>query len=164
MRAPTHQTGPSRDGFGRAWAATDEIWLLGRQMVTSSIGLGAAAEAFCAGKQAEGLWPRSIEWYRMICDRLISRFGAERPVDALTPPELRAWLVELRTHLGSRVRPRVDHNRDGGRLQGRYQRAVINALVADGEEVPSHHATESTGVVQACTVGSVCRRNGSHDP
>ncbi|HVM25473.1 MAG TPA: tyrosine-type recombinase/integrase [Candidatus Limnocylindrales bacterium] len=35
----------------------------------------------------------------MIGERLAGRFGAERPVDALTLPELRAWLVELRATL-----------------------------------------------------------------
>lgn len=63
------------------------------------MGLGAALDAFCAGKAAEGLSPRSIVWYRMIGERLVGRFGAARPVDTLTPPELRAWLVELRATL-----------------------------------------------------------------
>jgi integrase len=58
--------------------------------------LAAALDAFCAGKAAEGLSPRTIVWYRMIGERLVARFGPDRPVDALTPPELRAWLVELR--------------------------------------------------------------------
>lgn len=35
----------------------------------------------------------------MIGKRLARRFGPERPVDALTPPELRRWLVELRASL-----------------------------------------------------------------
>ena len=63
------------------------------------IGLAAALEAFCAGKAAEGLSPRSIVWYRMIGERLVGRLGAERAVDSLTPTELRTWLVELRATL-----------------------------------------------------------------
>ncbi len=78
----------------RAWPATDP-----NQVLPSALGLASALEAFCAGKAAEGLSPRSITWYRMIGERLTSRFGAERPVDSLTPPELRAWLVELRATL-----------------------------------------------------------------
>jgi len=69
------------------------------QSLSTSIGLAAALDAFCAGKQAEGLSPRSIVWYRMIGERLAARFGDERPVDSLTPGELRAWLVELRATL-----------------------------------------------------------------
>jgi hypothetical protein len=59
-------------------------------MLTSDLGLGQAAELFCAAKTAEGLSPRSISWYRMILDRLLERFGAERPIDELSSPELRA--------------------------------------------------------------------------
>ncbi len=68
-------------------------------MVPPSLGLGHAADLFCAAKTAEGLSPRSILWYRMILDRLVGRFGPKRPVDDLTSPELRAWLVELRATL-----------------------------------------------------------------
>ena len=87
-------TDPAPAWDGRAWGATDRI-----SSLPSAIGLGAALDAFCAGKAAEGLSPRSITWYRMIGERLAGRFGADRPVDALTPPELRAWLVELRATL-----------------------------------------------------------------
>jgi site-specific recombinase XerD len=69
--------------------------MVGGQTVT----LGCAADLFCAAKQAEGLSPRSIAWYRMILDRLIGRFGGERPVDELPPAELRAWLVDRRATL-----------------------------------------------------------------
>jgi integrase/recombinase XerD len=68
-------------------------------MLTSELCLRHAAELFCAAKTAEGLSPRSITWYRMILDRSIERFGPERPVEELTSPEMRAWLVELRRHL-----------------------------------------------------------------
>lgn len=78
-----------------AWGATDPT----QTLPTSAIGLGSALDAFCAGKAAEGLSPRTITWYRMIGERLIGRFGATRPVDTLTPTELRAWLVELRATL-----------------------------------------------------------------
>lgn len=69
-------------------------------MVPPSPGLGQAADLFCAAlNAAEGLSPRTILWYRMILDRLLARFGASRPVDDLTLPELRAWLVDLRATL-----------------------------------------------------------------
>jgi site-specific recombinase XerD len=61
--------------------------------------LGRAADLFCAAKDAEGLSPRTIAWYAMILERLTARFGAERSVDDVSPPELRAWLVELRVTL-----------------------------------------------------------------
>ncbi|MDQ2965126.1 MAG: hypothetical protein M3R57_04705 [Chloroflexota bacterium] len=35
----------------------------------------------------------------MILERAVRSFGADRPVDRLTGPVLRAWLVELRTTL-----------------------------------------------------------------
>ncbi|HEV8697983.1 MAG TPA: tyrosine-type recombinase/integrase, partial [Candidatus Limnocylindrales bacterium] len=63
------------------------------------LSLGRAAELFCAAKDAEGLSPRTIAWYAMILERLTRRFGAARAVDELSPPELRAWLVGLRTTL-----------------------------------------------------------------
>jgi integrase/recombinase XerD len=87
-------TDPAPEWGGRAWGATDRISTL-----TDPIGLAAALDTFCAGKAAEGLSPRTITWYRMIGERLVRRFGAERPVDALNPAELRAWLVELRATL-----------------------------------------------------------------
>lgn len=52
-------------GSGRGWRGADP-----GQSLRSSIGLGAALDAFCAGKAAEGLSPRSIVWYRMIGERL----------------------------------------------------------------------------------------------
>ncbi len=62
---PHPATDPASEGDGRAWGATDPV-----RSLTRTIGLGAALEAFCAGKAAEGLSPRSIVWYRMIGDRL----------------------------------------------------------------------------------------------
>lgn len=61
--------------------------------------LGQATNLFLAAKAAEGLSPRTLEWYRMITTRLVRALGAERAVDGLNPAELRAWLVELRTTL-----------------------------------------------------------------
>jgi site-specific recombinase XerD len=63
------------------------------------IGLGAAADLFCAAKAAEGASPRTLEWYRMILIRAVRRFGEARPVDAVPAAELRAWLLELRASL-----------------------------------------------------------------
>lgn len=91
-------------------------------MLTSDLRLGQAAELFCAAKTAEGLSPRSISWYGMILDRLLTRFGAERPIDELSLPELRAWLVELRSHLAPIS--------VAGYVRG--LRAVGNWLTADG--------------------------------
>lgn len=87
-------TDPAPGWDGRAWGATDRI-----SPLSHAIGLAAALEAFCAGKAAEGLSPRSIVWYRTIGERLVARFGPERPVDGLSPTELPAWLVELRASL-----------------------------------------------------------------
>lgn len=64
-------TDPAPGWGGRAWEATDRISTL-----TDAMGLGAALEALCAGKSADGLSRRSITWYRMIGERLIGRFGA----------------------------------------------------------------------------------------
>jgi len=98
----TGQASDSRTlGLGRAWGASEENQtLIQNQMLTSGLGaLGQAAKLFCGAKTAEGLSPRSITWYRMILDRLIGRLGADRPVDGITLPELRAWLVGLRSSL-----------------------------------------------------------------
>ncbi len=91
---PNPATDPAPEWDARAWGANDRISTL-----STAIGLAAALDAFCAAKAAEGLSPRTIVWYRMIGERLARRFGPERPVDALTPPELRTWLVELRASL-----------------------------------------------------------------
>ena len=63
------------------------------------IGMGAAADLFCAAKAAEGASPRTVEWYQMILVRAVRRFGEARPVDAIPAAELRAWLLELRASL-----------------------------------------------------------------
>src|SRR6267142_6586342 len=61
--------------------------------------LGRAVELFLAAKAAEGAAARTLEWYRMILRRLARSLGEARPIDGLTPPELRAWLLELRSTL-----------------------------------------------------------------
>ena len=117
---PDPATDPAPEWDGRAWGATDRVSTL-----SHAIGLGAALDAFCVGKAAEGLSSRSIVWYRMIGERLVGRFGAERPVDALTLPELRAWLVELRATLSP--------TSVAGYLRG--LRAFGNCLANDGMAV-----------------------------
>jgi site-specific recombinase XerD len=66
-----------------------------------AVSLGAAVELFIAAKAAEGASPRTLEWYRMIAGRGVRRFGAERPVDRIGAPELRAWLLDLRGTLSA---------------------------------------------------------------
>ena len=61
--------------------------------------LRRAVDLFLGAKAAEGASPKTITWYRMILERAVRAFGADRPVDRLTGPDLRAWLVELRTTL-----------------------------------------------------------------
>ncbi len=92
--------GRASDSFG-AWAPRASTASEPNQMLGSNqmLSLRRAAEVFCAAKEAEGLSPRTIAWYAMILDRLIGRFGSERPVDELAPADLRAWLVELRATL-----------------------------------------------------------------
>jgi integrase/recombinase XerD len=80
------------DSFGAPGIALDSGGVL-------AIGIGAAADFFCAAKAAEGASPRTVEWYRMILIRAVRRFGDPRPVDAITAAELRAWLLELRSTL-----------------------------------------------------------------
>jgi site-specific recombinase XerC len=63
------------------------------------LGLGAAADLFCAARAAEGASPRTVEWYRMIIGRCVRHFGQARPLDAIAAAELRAWLLELRSTL-----------------------------------------------------------------
>jgi hypothetical protein len=41
------------------------------------IGLGAAADLFCAAKAAGGASPRTVEWYRMILVRAVRRTAIE---------------------------------------------------------------------------------------
>jgi site-specific recombinase XerD len=61
--------------------------------------LGRGVDLFLGAKAAEGASPKTITWYRMILMRAVAAFGADHPIDRLTGPDLRAWLVELRTTL-----------------------------------------------------------------
>jgi site-specific recombinase XerD len=61
--------------------------------------LGLGVDLFLGAKAAEGASPKTIIWYRMILMRAVAAFGADHPIDRLTGPDLRAWLVELRTTL-----------------------------------------------------------------
>jgi len=61
--------------------------------------LGRAVELFLAAKAAEGAAAKTLEWYRMILDRMVRSLGTARPVDDLAPAELRAWLLDLRATL-----------------------------------------------------------------
>lgn len=64
-----------------------------------AVSLGAAVDLFIAATAAEGASERTIEWYRMIIGRAVSRFGSDRPVDPISAAELRVWLLELRESL-----------------------------------------------------------------
>jgi site-specific recombinase XerD len=66
---------------------------------TGGISLGAAAGHFLTAKAAEGVSPKTIEWYRMVLGRAGRDLGADRSLDSLTPYELRAWLLTLRETL-----------------------------------------------------------------
>jgi site-specific recombinase XerD len=61
--------------------------------------LRRGVDLFLGAKAAEGASPKTITWYRMILERAVGAFGADLPVDRLTGPDVRAWLVELRTTL-----------------------------------------------------------------
>jgi site-specific recombinase XerD len=65
----------------------------------AGLSLGRAIQLFLAAKGAEGASPKTIEWYRMVLGRALRDLGAERPLDALTPVELRDWLLTLRATL-----------------------------------------------------------------
>jgi integrase/recombinase XerC len=80
------------DSFGRSGVAVDSAGPI-------PLGLGAAADLFCAARAAEGASPKTVVWYRYITDRCVRRFGGSRPLDAISAAELRAWLLELRTFL-----------------------------------------------------------------
>jgi site-specific recombinase XerD len=61
--------------------------------------LATAVEHFVTAKAAEGASPKTIEWYRMVLGRAARDLGPQRPLDALTPVELRTWLLGLRATL-----------------------------------------------------------------
>ncbi|MGI8998846.1 MAG: tyrosine-type recombinase/integrase [Candidatus Limnocylindria bacterium] len=59
----------------------------------------AAIEAFLTARAAEGASPKTVIWYRMVLGRAARDLGPRRQLDALTPDEVRAWLVTLRQTL-----------------------------------------------------------------
>ncbi|HEV8516787.1 MAG TPA: tyrosine-type recombinase/integrase [Candidatus Limnocylindrales bacterium] len=61
--------------------------------------LGRAVELFLAAKAAEGAAAKTLEWYRMILLRAARSLGHERPLDRLSGPELREWILALRATL-----------------------------------------------------------------
>jgi site-specific recombinase XerD len=65
----------------------------------SQLSLRRAIELFLAAKAAEGVSPKTIEWYRMVLGRAARDLGAERPLETLVPPEVRDWLLKLRATL-----------------------------------------------------------------
>jgi site-specific recombinase XerD len=61
--------------------------------------LGRAVDLFLAAKAAEGAAAKTLEWYGMILRRAVRGLGEDRPIEQLTGPELRAWILELRSTL-----------------------------------------------------------------
>ena len=62
-----------------------------------------AIDLFLAGKAAEGISPKTLVWYRMILARFGRAYDPNQVVDNLQAPEIRAWLLELRTTWGSKT-------------------------------------------------------------
>ena len=82
------------------WApdlSVPDAWALDSS--TGGPSLGTAIEHFLTAKAAEGASPKTIEWYRMVLGRAGRDLGADRSLDALTPSELRTWLLRLRETL-----------------------------------------------------------------
>lgn len=61
--------------------------------------LGRAVDLFLTAEAAEGVSPKTIEWYRMVLGRAARDLGADRALDGLAPAELRDWLLTLRSTL-----------------------------------------------------------------
>ena len=79
-----------------------DSWLRGAwapDSASTALTLRRATELFVGAKEAEGASPKTLEWYRMVLGRAVRDLGAQRALDDLTPTELRAWLVALRTTL-----------------------------------------------------------------
>lgn len=66
---------------------------------TAPLTLGTAVQHFLTAKAAEGASPKTIEWYRMVLGRVARDLSPRRPLEALTPHELRSWLLGLRATL-----------------------------------------------------------------
>jgi len=82
------------------WApdlSASDAWALDSS--AGGLSLGTAIEHFLTAKAAEGASPKTIEWYRMVLGRAGRDLGADRSLDALTPNELRTWLLTLRETL-----------------------------------------------------------------
>ena len=90
--APDSSKNCAPDSFAESGVAPDSFGPI-------PLGIGAAADLFCAARAAEGASPRTVEWYRMITVRCVRRFGEARPLDSIGAAELRAWLLELRATL-----------------------------------------------------------------
>jgi hypothetical protein len=113
------------------------------------IGLGAAADLFCAAKAAEGSSPRTVEWYRMILIRAVRRFGEARPDPGGRPAGLspRAPL-DARARIDRRLRPGSQGLRQlvrgrGGRRGGWLPRAASTEGAA-----PAHRPVLRSGAAQ----------------
>ena len=65
----------------------------------AGITLGAATEHFLTARAAEGASPKTIEWYRMVLGRAGRDLGVDRLLDSVTRPEVRGWLLSLRSTL-----------------------------------------------------------------
>jgi site-specific recombinase XerD len=63
------------------------------------LSLGRAIELFLAAKGAEGVSPKTLEWYGMVLGRAARDLGGDRALDLLAGPELRDWLLKLRETL-----------------------------------------------------------------
>lgn len=73
------------------------VWRTGsiRSPSSGHLTLVQAVDLFLAAKAAEHISPKTSAWYRMILARFGHAFDPGRPVDGLSAPEIRAWLLEL---------------------------------------------------------------------
>lgn len=91
LRSPDSYDLRSPDSSARnAWSLESE---------PARITFSAALEAFLIARSAEGASPATVTWYRMVLGRAARDLGPRRQLDALTPDEVRAWLVTLRETL-----------------------------------------------------------------
>ena len=61
--------------------------------------LGRAVDLFLAAKAAEGAAAKTLEWHSMILRRAVRGLSDDRPIEQLAAPEVRAWILELRSTL-----------------------------------------------------------------
>jgi len=76
-------------GRRRAWASNSNGHLT----------LIQAIDLFLSAKAAEGISPKTADWYRMILARLGRAFEADQGIDGLTAAAVRGWIVELQATL-----------------------------------------------------------------